>query len=302
MIQRVRWYYPDPPRYRNCTTGTLLGGAAEKYVWGRALQVFGGNGASSNAILFAAGLACFSGGNGSGGNDPPKPPKLDLNKLSKSMEKRLEKALQRDGSSIHWLKKDSSETTAHCLISTSIRKQVPSSYCEKVGPVNQFQQTGISKRCFSSALDFVEDNRMANRISATYGFIGPHVNPNEITAATGIAPDRTWKAGNRVFPARELVHPNSGWIVASKSTSVDDLGDHIQSILEQLAPSWNAVCDLATRYDAGISCAIYLHSTEATPGIHLEVGMLRRVVELNASFDLDLYCWPSDAEEINHEH
>lgn len=132
-----------------------------------------------------------------------------------------------------------------------------------------------------------------NETSAAYTLTGLDFDPDEITESTGIAPTETWRTGDIIPGTVKAPYRHNGWEVNSSRdpASPRDVGleDHIADVLGRLRPGWAALARLGTRFDAEISCVVYMREAQG-PMAHLDPWLVRRIGELNAAIDLDLYC------------
>lgn len=136
----------------------------------------------------------------------------------------------------------------------------------------------------------------ANKIYAYFRLSGVNLNPHEITTFVNIQPTQSWKTGDLdTSPrGRRMVRKFSAWKVESKlapSGEPDltrDVEMHVESVLEQLQPGWEALTKISSQYEALICCVVYAYSH--MPAIHFNRQITRKVSELNASIDIDVYC------------
>lgn len=141
---------------------------------------------------------------------------------------------------------------------------------------------------------------MQSKISASFTLLGIDYNsedlePEEITAVIGIVPTKTWKVGDLISKGATLRHKQNGWSLKSKLEDSATLEDHVESVLERLKPSWQHLVKMCTRYYTEIECIIYVYGDDS-PAIHFNRETLKRISELNAEIDIDLYVLPESEE------
>lgn len=141
---------------------------------------------------------------------------------------------------------------------------------------------------------------MQSKISASFTLLGTDfspedLEPEEITTALGIVPTETWKVGDLISKKATFHHKQNGWSLKSKLEDSATLEDHVESVLEQLKPSWQPLVKMCTRYYTEIECVIYVFGDDS-PAIHFNRETLKRISELNAEIDIDLYILPESEE------
>lgn len=129
---------------------------------------------------------------------------------------------------------------------------------------------------------------MNAKISAHYLLTGFDADPAEITASLGIAPTKTWRAGDPFDSRSGLRRRRNGWVLGSDLEDSRDLEEHVQSVLRKFQATWPEAVRLSEQYDAEIQCVIYCYGREV-PSIHFDKETVVRVAELGAGIDVDLY-------------
>jgi len=130
---------------------------------------------------------------------------------------------------------------------------------------------------------------MNYKIFVAFQLIDFECDPEEITARVGITPTETWRIGDFVTKKRAMRHESNGWQLDSQLEKTAELNAHIESILEQLKPSWQLFREISIECYVEISCAIYLYSDNLLPAIHFNKEIVQQFAELNADIDIDLY-------------
>ncbi len=130
---------------------------------------------------------------------------------------------------------------------------------------------------------------MNYKIFVAFMLMGFESAPEEITEKVGITPSETWKTGDFVTKKSVMRHQSNGWQLNSQLEKTAELEDHIQSVLEQLKPSWQSFIEISIDCYVEISCAIYLYSDNQLPAIHFNKEIVQQIAELNADIDIDLY-------------
>lgn len=133
---------------------------------------------------------------------------------------------------------------------------------------------------------------METENSASLTLTGLDLDPEQITRRTSISPSKTWRLGEKVDDRSVLRYQHNGWRLTSGLPKQRDLEEHVESVLTQIRSSWSVLTQLGATYDAEMACVVYSYGGDRPP-IHLSKGVLRRVSELNADIDIDLYVLPA---------
>jgi len=110
----------------------------------------------------------------------------------------------------------------------------------------------------------------------------------EITKALGMQPTMTWVPGDKVRNTR-LVHKENGWSIDINLADATDLHEHVERLLSEVHPFHQELARLCGDYYAELVCIFYLAGDER-PEIHFTPQQLRKLADLNAHIDVDLYC------------
>jgi hypothetical protein len=138
-----------------------------------------------------------------------------------------------------------------------------------------------------------KDFFMESEIYAYFSLIGKELDPEEITAKTGIIPTKTWRVGDLINLRAKLRKKHSGWSVYSSVEKTADLEEHLKSILALLQRGWLPLVELSKCYKAEIACVIYYRSG-SVPAIHFDKSIIDKVHQLNAEIDVDFYVLPEE--------
>jgi len=110
----------------------------------------------------------------------------------------------------------------------------------------------------------------------------------EITKALGIQPTTTWSPGEKVRNTR-LVHKEKGWSIDINLADATDWHENVERLLSEVHPFHQDLARLCGDYYAELACIFYLAGDER-PEIHFTPQQLRKLADLNAHIDVDLYC------------
>ena len=126
--------------------------------------------------------------------------------------------------------------------------------------------------------------RMQSKVRVRFSFYGFDCDPEEITLAVGIEPSEITRIGETRFKG-------NAWTVESGISEEVDLPTQVRSLLHRLDSSWPSLVQLGQRYDAVITCVVESYGGDQ-PAIYFEKDIVKRVAELNAHLDVDLYILP----------
>lgn len=119
-----------------------------------------------------------------------------------------------------------------------------------------------------------------------------------ITDMLDIKPVKTYIKGERLNPNFLTVAKRNGWRMASGLDKHASFEDQMNAILDIIEPKIELFRGLCAKYYSEFSCAVFIryNNGESIPSIHLSERYNNIVKELNAEFDLDLYCLPNAFE------
>jgi len=109
--------------------------------------------------------------------------------------------------------------------------------------------------------------------------------PEQISDATGILCDHSWRIGEK----REktiLVEKTNGWVLNSKMPKNAPLEVQIEELLERLIVHADRIRALSEHETVELSCVVY---ASAPPSLNFNKSVIQRVCQLGASLDIDLY-------------
>ena len=109
----------------------------------------------------------------------------------------------------------------------------------------------------------------------------------EITKALGIQPTTTWSPGEKVRNTR-LVHQEKGWSIDINLADTIDWHEHVERLLSEVHPFQQDLARICGDYYAELACIFYLAGDDR-PEIHFTPQQLRKLADLNAHIDVDLY-------------
>lgn len=135
---------------------------------------------------------------------------------------------------------------------------------------------------------------MKNRILVHFTLTGTGLEPDEVTAATGLSPGKVWRAGDFIAGSGRR-YEYGGWRIASGLDDTAGIAEQLAALLGRLEPVRAGLARFMTTEYGEIGCVVYAH--ESVPEMHLSRDLLRRTADLGVEVDIDLYCLIDDEEE-----
>ena len=109
--------------------------------------------------------------------------------------------------------------------------------------------------------------------------------PEQISDATGILCDHSWRIGEKRGKTI-LVEKTNGWVLNSKMPKNAPLEAHIEELLGRLLVHADRIRALSEQETVEFSRVIY---ASAPPSLNFSRSVIQRVCQLGASLDMDLY-------------
>lgn len=118
--------------------------------------------------------------------------------------------------------------------------------------------------------------------------IGDDLDPEEVTRLLGCAPTRAWRKGDvREYSRGQVAQRTGVWYLASDTDRSVPPEEQVRALVAQV-PADPAVWEaLARRFHIDVFCGIHLD--EWNRGCGFGPDLLRRLGEMKAALDLDIY-------------
>lgn len=122
--------------------------------------------------------------------------------------------------------------------------------------------------------------------------------PEEVSAALGLSPSKSWRAGDphdgHRIPGKK--REESFWSIESRIArdARVELEDHVKDVLEQLAPRFDVAASLSRQHRGLLELVGYFH--EFYPGLGFEPSTIQRLAALGVEVDCDFYYLASEEE------
>jgi hypothetical protein len=109
--------------------------------------------------------------------------------------------------------------------------------------------------------------------------------PEQISDATGILCDHSWRIGEKRGKT-SIIEKTNGWILNSKMPKNAPLEAHIEELLGRLIVRADRIRALSEQETVEFSCVIY---ASTPPSLNFNKSVIQRVCQLGASLDVDLF-------------
>lgn len=129
---------------------------------------------------------------------------------------------------------------------------------------------------------------------ASVRFGGDALNPGEVTRLLGSPPTLGRRKGELMRPdgVSKAVARTGVWLLKATPRSPGDLDAQVAELLDQLIPDLAVWRDLAARYQADLSCGLFMD--ESNEWLGLTARTLQALGERRLSLGLDIYDPPLD--------
>jgi hypothetical protein len=116
---------------------------------------------------------------------------------------------------------------------------------------------------------------------------GRGFDPNDVTNRVGLAPSKTWRAGEQRGESL-LRWEHDGWCLSTACEETIDLGAQIHGLLSRLSPLADLFVGVIDEFNLDAEIACELNLQDQSPSILLSPELLKNVLALRAGIDIDL--------------
>ena len=115
----------------------------------------------------------------------------------------------------------------------------------------------------------------------------------DISVFVGLTCDRSWIAGEQRGRTK-LVFERNGWVVDSRLDKTRyEVEAHLEALLRRVRPFADKIRTLALANETILHCVLY---TNRRTSFSVPPHIVRWIGELGATFDVEIYFLPDDAE------
>jgi hypothetical protein len=107
---------------------------------------------------------------------------------------------------------------------------------------------------------------------------GTECNPDAISAATGVAPTKTWRIGDIRQERTGKTHLDCGWRLDADHTEAHDVETQITSLVAALWPAHDYPNALSAHCEGQFS--IVVHCGASAPSVCFSTGLMQRIAQL----------------------
>jgi hypothetical protein len=137
-----------------------------------------------------------------------------------------------------------------------------------------------------------------NECYAYFALRGFPMPPEELSAALGLSPTKSWRAGDphdaHRIPGKK--REESFWRIESRIARDSHVGleDHVKDVLAQLEPCFATAASLSRQHRGLMELVGYFH--EYYPGLGFAASTIQRLAALGVELDCDFYYLASEKE------
>lgn len=128
------------------------------------------------------------------------------------------------------------------------------------------------------------------RVKVALRIVGDDVDPGALTGRLGIRPTFAARKGEEVWSRDQSLTQRHGvwsYSLTEKAESGAELDDAVMHLLSRLPDDESLWADLATRYEIGVFCGLYL--TTDNQGTDLRASTLLALATRHLTLSLDIY-------------
>lgn len=112
----------------------------------------------------------------------------------------------------------------------------------------------------------------------------PTLTALDIEARLGLAPDDSWKIGDRTGTFGALLKEH-GYALDSTASQGVPLAEHVRAMIKRIAPVAQKIGEMSASVTVEMSCLIHC---KAAPPMTFDRDMLRQLAAIGARLDIDL--------------
>jgi len=131
-----------------------------------------------------------------------------------------------------------------------------------------------------------------NEITVSLTITDFEEHPSEITRILEISPSKVWCKGELIDTRTLIRYKQNGWKVFSSLSKFQTLREHVDSLLGVIVPISDRFRTLPPNCQIELTCCLYIY--HEMPEISLDGLTLKKLSELNAGIDIDLYYFDTE--------
>lgn len=114
------------------------------------------------------------------------------------------------------------------------------------------------------------------------------LSPEDMGNIIGLKVDKSWRIGD--FRGKTKIQERmNGVVIGSRLDKSEELENHILDLFNRISGHEKSIKALSSDNSVELSCAVY---AEVVPALYFEKEVIRKISEIGASFDIDLYFLP----------
>jgi hypothetical protein len=130
-----------------------------------------------------------------------------------------------------------------------------------------------------------------DEVNVTLALYSEEMEPEEVSRALGVEPTSAHRRGES-RGSRSPPAPSGAWFLKSHSHGAEPAGAVVDRLLKQLPEDPAVWRDLRMRHD--IQIRFGLHMTGWNKGLSIPLKQVKRIAELGASMEFDIYAYGDD--------
>jgi hypothetical protein len=130
------------------------------------------------------------------------------------------------------------------------------------------------------------------RIFSAFSVVGGGAfDPDEISSVVGVSPTRSWRVGDRRSRngVELTAETTSGWRFELGPKVSVELPALVEELLSHFSNHGPGLREIVTRTGAAVEVSVHVYMADQAPIGFFELPLLRRLVDLGANLDIDLY-------------
>lgn len=136
-----------------------------------------------------------------------------------------------------------------------------------------------------------------NEVYTTFRVDWLRTDPNEVTARLSVVPTEVFRPGDPIGRKGQRRWTHGVWKLRNEHRRYREMPLSVSDILAHLPSDLRGLDDPPDRWDAQLSSAIFLNSTEV-PDFRLSAELVQRIAALPAALDWDLYVLSDDRRAV----
>jgi hypothetical protein len=123
------------------------------------------------------------------------------------------------------------------------------------------------------------------RVWAEYFVTGPDIDPDALTAESGLTPTRVMRRGKRPAPVGRPPTVTA-WCIHAERSDQEGIDLVLRDLIERLRPGWDALVRFGRAYDVHVVVSVEPHDT--VPSLFVDRAVIQALADLRAWLDIGI--------------